>query len=521
MFVGKTKARRAAGCAVAAGVLVAGLSACSSTTDAASAGSTLTIAAAATNPSLDPVTALSAWPFAIYSEVAYDALIQQGSDGNYGPDLATKFGYVGKGNTTFSLTLRTGVKFSDGSTLTAAGIKAWLAYGAKAAGPYQGVYQNIASADVTGPLTLTLHMHKPDPNLEYNLSQSQGGFPISADALKDPKSLQSGTYGAGPYMLDKSATVLGTKFTYIQNPNYWNKASQYWQRVVITVVPNENAALSAVESGQALLTGGISPQLAGSVRNATVTAKPTYFDGLCILDRGGKVASALRDPRVRQALNYAVDRTAITTSLFEKYGQPSVQGLVPGIDSYDPSLNSAYTYDPAKAKQLLAEAGYPHGFSLPIAVIPFGGQESALAQAIAGYLTKVGIQAPLTVYPSVSAGFAAVAVNQVAAVAETTWFTQDVDIIARAQLLPGQSVVNPFTETPETSFVDLYNTAEAASGTGRRTALQQLQSYIIKNGLYLHTSVSDVIYVGAKSLAPLQVTDQVPIVNFANIAPPK
>jgi peptide/nickel transport system substrate-binding protein len=518
MFVRRSAVSLVARSAVAVALAATGLVFYSSTASSASSGLTLTIAVPNSNTSLNPTAALSTWPFEIFSEAAYTPLIVQSPSGVYGPGLATKFGYVNNSPKTFSMTLRSGVKFSDGSPLTAAGVKAWFLYAAATPGPFQGVFKSVGTVDVTGKLTLTVHLKAPDPNLEYNLSQNQDGFVISPAALKHPTVLNSGTYGAGPYMLDKSATVFGTEFTYVKNPHYWNKKGQYWNKVVLTVVSNQNAALSAVESGQDMLTT-VNAQLAGSVSGQKVTAVPAFFDGLTILDRGGVVVPALANPLVRQAMNDAVDRQAITTTLFGKYGQPNDQGMVAGLQSYVPSLSNAYTYSPTMAKQLLTEAGYPNGFTLPMAVIPFGGQESEMAQAVAGYLEAVGITVNLTTYPSVASAFTAVNAKTVAVIPDTTFNIQEIDLVALGQLLPGLSVINPFTEVPETPFVDLYNKAESTVGKAHTAALQALQTYIVRNAFYVNTSVADIIYVSSKSLASLQVTGANPILTFTNIKP--
>src|SRR6185437_17149757 len=96
----------------------------------------------------------------------------------------------------------------------------------------------------------------------------------------------------------------------------------------------------------------------------------------------------------RQALNYAVDRSAIAKVIGGGYGMPSAQMAVPGDDGFDAILNRRYPYDPTKAKQLLTAAGYPNGFTLSTLVYA-GNDEDTLAQALAGQFAKIGVKLKL------------------------------------------------------------------------------------------------------------------------------
>ncbi len=94
-----------------------------------------------------------------------------------------------------------------------------------------------------------------------------------------------------------------------------------------------------------------------------MTSAPAAMVGMYIADVDGTVVPAFKDLRVRQALNYAIDREAITKSVYGDFGIPTDQYVPEGIGGYLPELEDVYPYDPEKAKELLAEAGYPDGFS--------------------------------------------------------------------------------------------------------------------------------------------------------------
>ena len=116
--------------------------------------------------------------------------------------------------------------------------------------------------------------------------------------------------------------------------------------------------------------------------------------GFTIFDIKGTIAKPLGDVRVRQAMNYAIDRKTIVAKILGGYG--AVNASMPfGADSagYTKSLDDTYTYDPAKAKALLAEAGYPNGFTLDVLNNP---QWDQMAQTLAGYLRAVGVNVKLS-----------------------------------------------------------------------------------------------------------------------------
>ena len=116
----------------------------------------------------------------------------------------------------------------------------------------------------------------------------------------------------------------------------------------------------------------------------------TDFRGIYIADVTGAVSEPLADPLVRQAMQYAIDREAITDALYGDSGQISYSTpFATGQLGYSDSLASTFPYDPEKAKELLSDAGYPDGFAVKTMVVPFMYGDGA--QAIAGQLSEVGI----------------------------------------------------------------------------------------------------------------------------------
>jgi peptide/nickel transport system substrate-binding protein len=271
------------------------------------------------------------------------------------PGLATSWQYISNDNTQLQLQLRSGVKYSDGSTLSAQNVVDHFEYVLASGGQFAPLFAGD-SFTATGPLTVVVKTPKPNPDLPTLLTQDDvvGGI-ISPMGLQNKAKLGTQTFGAGPYELDPSATVAGDHYTFVPNPNYYDKGSVHWHKVVVRAITSPQATLNAMQTGQVDFAVGDASTLDAAKRaGLTVTMTPLLWTGVTLADRDGAMSKPLADVRVRQALNYATDRTSIASALFPNGGKATAQLTVPGGYGYDASLDNAYPYDTAKAKQLLA-----------------------------------------------------------------------------------------------------------------------------------------------------------------------
>ena len=365
--------------------------------------SELTVASAIAPNSLNPGLGGSSDPQQYFFELDYDTLIGLDSSGNYIPDLATKWGYVGSGNKTFDITLRPGVTFNDGSKLTADDVKNSLEYYAKAGGPLAADLAPLGSIDVLSTLELRINLKTADPMMPFYLSRPTTGDIISPIGLANPSTLGTTTHGAGPYVIDASETVSGQTYTYVPNPTYFDKSRVHWKKVVIKVITDRNATLDALRSGEVdyALGDASTAKAAASAGFQVETANYAVMQ-LQIMDRDGKMVKALSSLKVRQAMMYGVDRSAVASSLFGSYAKAWSSSVLPGETGYTPALATGYSFDVAKAKQLLTEAGYPNGFTLPIIVNLTGVDESEAAQAFAAEMSNIGITVQIDVPANVN-----------------------------------------------------------------------------------------------------------------------
>lgn len=483
----------AAGCLAAAG--------CSSgaaTTVPSTAGRTLNIGTGFTPNSLDPgkINAAFNW----YIDLAYDPLIYKAPDGSLQPRLATSWNYIGTGNTAFELHLRPNVKFSDGSPLTADVVKANIDHFRQAGSGAAPYLAPIKTVEVVDPLTIRLTLSTPDPLLPQVFTQDyQAGDIISGPALRQPQKLATRTFGAGPYVLDTSGTIANDHYAYTPNHQYWNKGAQHYDRIVIKVLPNPNTALAALKTGQVdVIQGDQTTVKSAKSAGLQVTDAPQVVWGLALADRAGKIAPALGDVRVRQALNYAVDRRKITTALFQGYGMPTEQLVLPGQDGASTNI---YTYDPNKAKQLLAQAGYPHGFTLPTLASPNG---KLLAQAIAQYLRAIGVHLQITTDTSATQYLTDMASGKFPTYL-MGYGTKPVYLLGPGLFLPTAAQFNPF-RTADPQIQSLYDQAAGAAPQRRSQLDQQIIGRLDQQAWFVPTTFGPVFMFHRSTVSGVQIT---------------
>lgn len=300
--------------------------------------------------------------FMPYLQPAYDTLVRLDDEGELVPMLAESWEYLDDQNTKLELSLREGVLFSDGTSLDAEATVESLERFAAANGPRSTALASVESFDVIDERTVVLELSAPDPALIHNLSLVAGM--ITNPATPDAE-LATMPAGAGPYVLDKSATRAGDVYVFTRNEHYYAPEAFPFDEIELRALTDATARLNAVKTGQVDAAFG-SPAQKAEAEGAglEVISAPGDWQGLFIIDRDGKVNPELADSRVRQAINFAIDGDAILDSVVFGEGTSSTQIFYPGTPAYDDSLNDVYPFDPAKARELLADAGYPEGFTM-------------------------------------------------------------------------------------------------------------------------------------------------------------
>jgi peptide/nickel transport system substrate-binding protein len=350
---------------------------------------TLTAVIGGQPKSLNPAEASNGITFV--TDLAYASLIDVDANGELVPGLATAWEYVGDTNTEFKITLRDGVTFSDGTPLDAEAVAASINYFKTGNSATAGAFVDITAA-ADGTSTVVVTSVTPNPIMPLLFTPNYlGGDIIAPAGVSAPDALANKTLGAGPYILDSGQTVAGDHYTFVPNEKYWDQDAIHWEKVVLKVITSTTSAVQALNTGQVdFVMGDVNTESAAKQGNNNILSAPLYWNGVFILDRDGTVVPALKDLRVRQAMNYAIDREGIVQAIYKGEAAETDQPETPGWDAYDSSLDGTYPYDVDKAKALMKEAGYEEGFTV---AINYGASPDSepVVQAVAAQLAEIGI----------------------------------------------------------------------------------------------------------------------------------
>ncbi|MFT4210929.1 MAG: ABC transporter substrate-binding protein [Microbacterium sp.] len=382
------RAAAALAAAVVSAVLMTGCAAQSAGTADAARADTLTVGSF----SIDSVNPALVNNAVQVPRPAYETLLQQQDDGTYTGLLAESWSWDDDSYTALTMTLRDGLTFSDGDTFDADAVVGSIEYYQSAQGPHAASYAGI-TVEKVGDDEVRIISATANPDLpDLFADTTWGGAIISPTGVADPTSLETESHGIGEYVY--SEMNAGVDYQLTANPDYPDQDAIHFDTIDFVVLATESAQTQALLSGQvelvySTLSSTWSQTVSGS-SSLTLTDGLEAWNGLQLLDRDGTVVPALGDVRVRQAIMYALDREAIATAVYGPDAQARVQAANSNWLGFDEDLESTYAYDPDKAKELLAEAGYADGFTLPVAVTA-GNAAEVLAQAIGGYLSAVGI----------------------------------------------------------------------------------------------------------------------------------
>ena len=298
-----------------------------------------------------------------YLQPVYDTVLRADPSGAIFEGLATEWNWDDTG-TQLTLTLREGVTFSDGSALTADVVAGGILRFRDGSSENASFFAGVTDVQATGDLTVTVTLADPDPAFLVYLTQNAGL--VGAEEMWDAADSQTTPVGTGPYELNASETVVGSSYVYEARDDYWDSDSIHYDKVVVSFYGDPTSLMNAVKGGQVDASATQTPTQISEAEQAGFTANTAENDwaGFLLVDRAGTLNPALGDVRVRQAINYALDREGLVQALAGGYGTPTTQIFEKNGAAYDPTLDERYPYNPEKAKELLKEAGYADGFSL-------------------------------------------------------------------------------------------------------------------------------------------------------------
>jgi peptide/nickel transport system permease protein/peptide/nickel transport system substrate-binding protein len=294
--------------------------------------------------------------------------------------------------TTLVLTLTEGVKFHDGTPCDAAAVKFNLdrALTFERSNVKTDI-ASIASVDVNGPSKVTVNLKYPDTGLILVLSDRPGMMVSPKSIEQHGNATDRNPVGTGPWTF--VSWTDNAKVVVKRNEDYWRADRAFVDGIEFSIITERNTGLRSVVAGGNDLVYSLSLQQAPIVKRAAkleMVSGPTQIINLFYFNLG---RSPISDLRVRQAMNYAVDREGFNQ--ITQDGEAARTVLPSNHWAYNPEISKAYPYDPDKAKALLAEAGLASGFDL--AAGGWNDQKAVQRQEILiEQFGKVGIRAKFT-----------------------------------------------------------------------------------------------------------------------------
>jgi ABC-type transport system substrate-binding protein len=329
-----------------------------------------------------------------FADAIYDVMIHDTPDRKGSPGLATK--WTATDASTAELTLRQGVKFTDGSPFNAAAVKeAWTRAAAADQTPDPPAVRAMTTVDAVNDNTVRVHFSQPVAQsfLDADVHHSAIlGVPSPAAAAAG--TLNSKPVGAGPYVLD--SFVQDQKVVLKPNPSYWNPKAQLLGGIEFTQAGTGAPAVSALQAGTTDLIWGIPADAVQTLAN-TPGIELTNIPGTRVLDIGlcaTKGVFANKDARL--ALQYALDRDAINEGAYSGNATPWQTVMGPTSPYYDKKLNQTYSHNVKKAKQLLAKAGVAPGTTIR-GLANSAAPQPILAEIVQDQLKDVGLNLEYTV----------------------------------------------------------------------------------------------------------------------------
>jgi peptide/nickel transport system substrate-binding protein len=331
-----------------------------------------------------------------YMANIFDGLLQrQGPDGKLMPALAERFEHPDL--LTWKFYLRKGVKFHNGNPFTAADVKfSFERLSNPEVSEFLNTGKQIASIDILDDFTVSIKTKDPIPWFANNMHQI---FIMDKESTenRDPGDVSVHPIGTGAYKLVE--WVKGSYLRLAANEDYWEGAPKI-KNVEVRPIKEASTRFAALVSGQAEIVTGVPVELFEPVRNnpkLDVVSRPARRS--IFLALGNKPGSPMADIRVRKAMYMAINEDEIIAKVMRGHAAPAAQIPDPPTIGYNASLKRL-PYDPAMAKKLLTEAGYPNGFEVKLTG-PNDRyvQDSKICEAVAKYLAKVGIKVTLDVKP--------------------------------------------------------------------------------------------------------------------------
>ncbi|WP_244471935.1 ABC transporter substrate-binding protein [Prosthecomicrobium hirschii] len=324
----------------------------------------------------------------------FDTLVLRDAEMKLVPGLALSWKALD--DTTWEIKLRPGIKFHNGEAFDAEAVKFTFerVLDPAAKSPTISYIRTVAGVDVVDPLTVRIRTNGPDPLLPTRLSR----YPAYIVPPAYVKQVGAAEFarrpvGTGPYKVTEF--VPDDHVTMVANEAYWRGKATI-DKVVWRPIPEATARIAALLSGEVQFIESVPAELVDTLKTSGAADVVDVKNGGLTIYLGLKSAEKpLDDARVRRALSLAIDRKGLTTDILKGKATPTGTQVSPFDAGYKDIPTPAY--DPAAAKKLLAEAGYPNGFTIRFQAPRRYISSAEVAQAVVQQWAAIGVKAELEV----------------------------------------------------------------------------------------------------------------------------
>jgi glutathione transport system substrate-binding protein len=349
------------------------------------------VAVAGTSASLEIHDANDTLTQAILKNV-YQGLYGFDKDMKLRPLLAESY-TVSKDGLVYTFNLRKGVRFHDGTDFKADSVKATYDRVTNPENKFRrySLFSNIASTEVVSDYVVKITLKQPFSAFVNVMAHPSSGI-ISAAAIKSlGKELARKPVGTGPFMFSDWKETDYVKL--VKNPNYWQKGLPKVDSLTFKPVPDNNTRTAVMQTGEVHMTSNVAYEQVDVLKGnpkIDVQIVPSIYARYVAMNQTKK---PFDNPKVREALNYAINKQALAKVAYNGYAEPLSAVVPPGVE-YSVKTGP-WPYDVAKAKQLLKEAGYPNGFETELWSIYNNTTATKVIQFLQQQLAQVGVKAQI------------------------------------------------------------------------------------------------------------------------------
>jgi peptide/nickel transport system substrate-binding protein len=505
----KQRTRAAVAVAAVAAAVVAAAGTGTVAASAATNGGTLTIARSADIISMDNTTTFDNNSIHVQQQIMEPLFNVSANGTKITPWLAKSYS-ISSDKLDYTIHLRPGVEFSNGTPITATDVKFSIdADTATGSSGWGYINSAIDTVTATDPETVDIHLKHAWAPLLADLSLFSNAIVPNNYGGETKAEFYTHPVGTGPYKW--SSWKKGQSLTLVKNTHYWQKGKPHLSKIVFTVVPDANTRKLQLQGGQIDIDDTPDWSSLSSMKNSSgstaKTFKSTQLDYIAFNEK----QKPFQDVHVRRAIAYAIDRKAMVKAVLFGNGTAANSLLSPGTPYYDASAK-APTYNVKKAKAELKKSSEPNGFTTTLLIRSGDPNETSIAQIMQPELKKIGITMNIKQLDPTANKQARLAGDFDMAWSAWTMDIPDPDEWTSFAVDPNGGSNSAFTNYDNAAVIKLNTEAEQTTSSSERKSLYaQLQQQTGDDAFLAYLYYSPYVYGISDKVSGFHVT---PLGNF-------